>query len=85
MLYRHVVVKLVHDWATDGRAIMKTLIDALNTMMADVATAYASKGVIHARLTGTLTSADHRQDWMNELHPTESGFDRLTQALHAKL
>ena len=70
-----------HPWDTDGRSIMKTLIDALNTMMAQVATTYADRGVRHAKLTGTLKAADYTQDWLNELHPTKQAFDQLAQVL----
>ncbi len=80
-----ITIQRGREWQTDGRAIMKTLIDALNTMMADVAASYADNRVVHAKLTGTLKDTDHTQYWMNELHPTEKGFGQLAQALRAYL
>lgn len=77
------VITHVHHyrWDTDGRTIMKILIDALNAMMAQLATTYADRGVRHAKLTGTLRAADYEQDWFNELHPTKAAFDQLAQVL----
>ena len=71
-----------HPCDPDGRNIMIDLIDKLNGMMTDLATKkYAGRRVIHARLTGTLKANDPRQDWLNELHPTESGYGELAKVL----
>jgi len=79
------IITLQHGHACDpdGRDIMTALIDKLNVMMAELATTkFADRGVIHARLTGTLKANDYRQDWLNELHPTESGYGELAEVLH---
>ena len=81
-LYSIITLERGHPCNPDGKEIMKALIDKLNVMMAELATTkYAGRGVIHARLTGTLNANDHRQDWLNELHPTEWGYGELAKVL----
>lgn len=65
-------------------AVMRRLIDRLNTMQRRVVALAPFAGhVFHADLTGTLSTApaDYQLDWDNELHPTQSGFARLTVKL----
>ncbi|WP_394788055.1 hypothetical protein [Rhodoferax sp.] len=80
-LYSVITHQCHYDGITEGRAIMTTLIYQLNVMMAGVASTYAAQHVIHAKLTGTLQAVNYKDDWMNELHPTNSGFVKLGNAL----
>lgn len=69
-----------------GLDIMHKLIDRLNVMQSGLCTEPAFAGhVFHADLRGTLSTVlqgnAYKADWANELHPTPSGFERLTQRL----
>lgn len=68
------------------RLITKQLLDAINEMLLDLEKhpKYASR-VFHVDLRGTLTADfDHYRDqWANELHPTNSGFEALADRFEA--
>ena len=67
---------------------MQSLIERLNAMQKTVVALPRFSGhVIHADLTGTLSSAeaDYKAHWDNELHPNEAGFTALTARLVATM
>jgi lysophospholipase L1-like esterase len=68
------------------KAIMRTLIDRFNTMLASLT---AEPEFVHVRyvdLRNTLSSgANYRGSWDNELHPTEAGFRQVTARIAAVL
>ena len=53
------------------QGIVVLLIDSLNDMMRNVATTHST--FIHVDIRGTCVAAD----WANEIHPYESGFEKL--------
>jgi hypothetical protein len=55
-------------------AVMKTLIDLLNSMQLKVAAQPGHEHVRHVDVRGTLAAADYKKMWGNELHPTSDGF-----------
>lgn len=62
----------------ERRAVMKELIQRLNRMQAALIAALGRPNLHHIDLQGTLVSADHTQDWQNELHPTiPAGFGAI--------
>ena len=68
--------------------LMQNLIARLNAMQKTVVALPRFSGhVIHADLTGTLSSAeaDYKAHWDNELHPNEAGFTALTARLVATM
>jgi hypothetical protein len=67
------------DDAKMREAAIAELIDALNTMLARLAKKIPDFHYVDVR--GVLT----RKDWGNELHPTETGFLKVTQAIEAVL
>lgn len=73
-----------------ARRAARELIDALNTMLRAVARTPRFGGrVRHVDLRGTLCSdpADpaYKDDWENELHPTEAGFVKLAAVIARQL
>lgn len=71
------------------REIMKTLIDRLNHMIAQVAHEFAGR-VHHLRFAGVLErqpgfAQDYRLYWANELHATAEGYAVLANVVHRKL
>lgn len=67
-------------------ALMGQLIDGLNAMVANlVATRYPNRNVHAINLTGTLDPATYLQLWHDELHPNETGFGLLADALIKRL
>jgi lysophospholipase L1-like esterase len=73
-----------------GKAIMKLLIDELNTMIAAAVKPFAAEQVRHLELTGTLArqhgfGADYTDWWANELHPTRRGYDALAAVTSAAI
>ncbi len=86
-LHRSITGVRGYDAASDGPAIMMTLIDRLNHMLATVTAPYQALGVHHVALTGVLAAqpgfaADYKTYWLNELHPNDKGFAALAQVLH---
>ena len=74
----------------DGRAIMKALIERLNTMIETVVKAFSQHKVHHLKLTGSLPDGTdpqhpHTDYWLNELHPTVLGFNRLAAVADNKI
>jgi phospholipase/lecithinase/hemolysin len=65
-------LKVRHD-------IVVKLMDSLNAMLKGLA---APPDILHVDLTGTLQT---RNDWANELHPTNAGFRALADKIHAAL
>jgi hypothetical protein len=41
--------------------------------------------VRYVNLRGTLNSASYKQDWANELHPTERGFKAVAARIAAAI
>lgn len=73
-------------YSAENVEVMQQLILRLNTMQKTVAALPRFHGhVIHADLTGTLSSAQdsYQTHWDNELHPSEAGFTLLTEKLVA--
>ena len=78
-----------------GAEVMQLLIDELNKMIGEAVAPFAAQGVRHLNLTGTLAAqpgyslSHYRPWWLNELHPTEKGYDVLAavvdQAITAAL
>jgi hypothetical protein len=69
-----------------ARALMKTLIQRLNTMQKRLIRELAEPHIHHIDLQGTLTSARHQDDWQNELHPTiPAGFGQIAVAFSGAL
>ena len=79
-----------YDVMVEGRAIMATLIDRLNTMMGKVAATYGGM-VHHVPLAGLMAAdprfaADHALFWMDELHATtDIGYPLLAEPFLDKL
>jgi hypothetical protein len=65
-------LKVRHD-------IVVKFMDSLNTMLKGLA---APPDVLHVDLTGTLQT---KNDWANELHPTNAGFKVLADKIDAAL
>lgn len=55
-------------------AVMKTLIDRLNSMQLKVVAQPGHEHVRHVEVRGTLAATDYKKMWGNELHPTSEGF-----------
>lgn len=73
-----------------GTEIMRLLIEALNTMIADAVQPFAGQGARHLNLTGTLAAQpgyanDYTRWWLNELHPTQRGYDALAAVVDTAL
>ena len=62
-------------------AIVKVFIDAMNTMLQGFETKYPGR-VFHVDLRGTLKK---RNEWANELHPKDAGFEKLADKFNAVL
>jgi hypothetical protein len=73
--------KLFTDLAKNV-ALMRDIIDRVNSMLADVVKEPAFTNVRYLDLRGTLSTQlenNAYQDWWaNELHPTEKGFGAVT-------
>jgi lysophospholipase L1-like esterase len=62
------------------------LMDHFNEMLKDLASRPEHAHLRYVDLRGTLSSgADYRNDWGNELHPTEAGFAAITARIAAAL
>jgi lysophospholipase L1-like esterase len=60
--------------------MMVQLIDRFNTMMKDVTSLPDFKHVRYVDLRGELTNGPtYKSDWANELHPSKSGFEKVTK------
>ena len=73
-----------------GRTIMRLLIDELNNMIIAAVKPFAAKGARHLKLTETLAkqpgyAADYKDWWLNELHPTQRGYDVLAAVADAAI
>ncbi len=66
-------------------AMMKTIIDQFNAMIAKLAAEFAN--VHYVNLRGTLSDdpATYKNWWANELHPSEQGFYKVAEAFEAVL
>lgn len=59
--------------------LAKDLIDRFNEMLQDVASLPNFNHVHYIDLRGILSvSSNYKDDWANELHPTEDGFEKVT-------
>jgi len=71
--------------------VLRDLIDRYNVMLSGLARDLASQGLADVRyvdLRGTLSTAlpsGYKADWGNELHPTKSGFAKVTAKIAAAL
>jgi hypothetical protein len=63
------------------RAILKTFIDAMNDMLKGLQNLYQGK-VFYVDLRNTLLSHD---EWANELHPSNDGFEKLAAKIDEAL
>jgi lysophospholipase L1-like esterase len=64
-----------HQNLQTNKAIIRELIDALNVMLKQVSGMPQFGHVRYVDLRGTLSQgATYKDDWANELHPTEDGF-----------
>jgi deferrochelatase/peroxidase EfeB len=74
-----------------GAEIMRLLIDELNLMIGYAAAPFAGRGVRHLKLTGTIASqagytiSNHKPWWLNELHPTQLGYDALAAVVESAI
>ncbi len=60
--------------------MMVQLIDRFNAMMKDVTSLPDFKHVRYVDLRGELTNGPtYKSDWANELHPSKSGFEKVTK------
>ncbi len=67
-------------------ALIGSLIDRFNDMVADVASLTAFPHVHYLDLRGSLsTGPDHEDWWANEMHPTKKGFRRIADRFAAEL
>ena len=69
--------------------MMKDVIDQLNAMLKSVSSDPALSYVHYIDLRGTLSNDlqndAYKEWWANELHPTEQGFEKVTQKFDAEL
>ncbi|MEA2931848.1 MAG: hypothetical protein QOI56_633 [Actinomycetota bacterium] len=63
----------------ERRALCVVLIDRFNRMLAEVVAIAGFEHVHHLDLRGTLTSANYKADWANELHPSPKGFETVAK------
>lgn len=64
----------------DRASLTKQLMDRFNEMLQTVASMPQFAHVHYINLRKTLSAGDnYKEDWANELHPTEKGFVRITQ------
>jgi lysophospholipase L1-like esterase len=64
-----------HESLNANKAIIRTLIDAFNVMLQQVAAMPQFNHVRYVDLRGTLSQdSGYKADWANELHPTKEGF-----------
>jgi hypothetical protein len=64
-----------HQDLSANKAILRSLMDSFNDMLAQVAAMPEFGHVKYVNLRDTLSSgANYKNDWANELHPTKSGF-----------
>jgi lysophospholipase L1-like esterase len=71
---------------TERIGLMKQLIDRFNSMLKDIAAMTEFSHVTYINLRNTLsTGANYKQYWANELHPTEKGFELVTDRFAAAL
>ncbi|MBK9493953.1 MAG: SGNH/GDSL hydrolase family protein [Xanthomonadales bacterium] len=63
---------------TARQQVMRHLIDMFNTMLSDLASDVAN-GVIYVDVRPLLTDNlnNYKEDWANELHPSQEGFKRV--------
>jgi hypothetical protein len=68
-------------------AMMQTLMDQFNEVMKSLPMQAAFAHVRYIDLRGTLSNrlADYKDWWANELHPTEKGFEAVTDRFAAEL
>ncbi|MEM1330109.1 MAG: caspase family protein [Planctomycetota bacterium] len=71
----------------EGRTIIRTLIDELNSMLRDLTREDQFSGIVHhVDLRDTLLNdSGYRRDWQDELHPTRTGFRKVARAIHQKI
>ena len=71
---------------TERIRLMKQLIDRFNAMLKDITAMNEFSHVTYINLRNTLsTGANYKQYWANELHPTEKGFELVTNRFAAAL
>jgi hypothetical protein len=75
------------DDLTQRIAMMQVLMDQFNDMVKSLPAQAAFAHVRYIDLRGTLSNrlADYQDWWANELHPTEKGFEAVTDRFAAEL
>lgn len=67
-------------------SLAKELIDRFNAMLAAISGLAGFSHITYINLRNTLSAgSDYKKDWANELHPTPSGFERVTNRFAAVL
>jgi lysophospholipase L1-like esterase len=69
----------------DRKRLVKELIDRFNAMLRTLASNPSFAHVKYVDLRNTLASANYKQDWANELHPTKSGFSKVAAKFAAAI
>jgi hypothetical protein len=67
------------------KRLTRDLLDQYNVMLAALVEQPGLEHVAYVDLRGTLTAADYKDVWANELHPTPRGFRTIAAKLHAAL
>ena len=66
----------------ERRALTIALMDKYNEMLARLVEEPGLDHVVYVDLRSVLTSPDYRDDWDNELHPTQAGFNTIALEIH---
>jgi hypothetical protein len=66
----------------DNRDEMRGLINRYNRVLERVILSSGFAHVRYLRTAGALASTDYKDDWVNELHPTSTGFRRIAGCFH---
>jgi len=74
-----------HPDVNANRVVVRNLIDVFNSMLRQLASMKGFEHVRYVNLRGTLHSASYKQDWANELHPTERGFKAVAARIAAAI
>ena len=74
-----------HPDVNANRVVVRNLIDVFNNMLRQLASMTGFEHVRYVNLRGTLNSSSYKQDWANELHPTERGFKAVAARIAAAI
>lgn len=79
-------LKKGHTNQAQNTAVMATLIDRFNSMLATLASVPEFSHLHYVDLRSELANdASYRSSWANELHPTRAGFDLVSARIAATL